>query len=213
MGNLVARLSVDHARLRVMEQPFRERDLATAGLACGLKVREAVHDNLRLALALGADPTCWNIGRILRPPGTLNHKTTPPREVALELWDRSRAVTVEGVLADAPEIAAREVEARWRGRPLATWEAIGCCIRAGDYVRVSGNLVSDNPHNEEGGQGGWEWLDRATGNGDVNEWFKVSRAWGGGRSAFDSANPARWTEIHSPDIIEPVPGMPSFGGR
>jgi len=35
----------------------------------------------RLAHALGADPKCAEVARILRPPGTLNFKSDPPRPV------------------------------------------------------------------------------------------------------------------------------------
>jgi hypothetical protein len=40
--------------------------------------------NRRLAATLGADERCVDASRILRPPATLNHKTNPPRPVALE---------------------------------------------------------------------------------------------------------------------------------
>ena len=49
--------------------------------------------NRRLALALAGDPACTDAARILRPPGTLNHKHDPPRPVEL--------------LASAPVLTAR----------------------------------------------------------------------------------------------------------
>lgn len=43
---------------------------------------EALEDaNRRLAHAIGADPVSTDAGRILRPPGSLNHKHQPPRPV------------------------------------------------------------------------------------------------------------------------------------
>ena len=45
---------------------------------------EAEGLNRRLAHALGADTASCDAARILRPPGTLNHKYDPPRAVRLE---------------------------------------------------------------------------------------------------------------------------------
>ena len=39
----------------------------------------------RLCRALGADPSCVDIARVLRVPGTLNFKSDPPEPVVLEL--------------------------------------------------------------------------------------------------------------------------------
>jgi hypothetical protein len=44
---------------------------------------EVESGNRRLALALAGDPACADAARILRPPGTLNHKHSPPRPVTL----------------------------------------------------------------------------------------------------------------------------------
>lgn len=46
-----------------------------------LTVEQAVGANRRLAHALGADMRSTDAARILRPPGTLNHKHEPPRPV------------------------------------------------------------------------------------------------------------------------------------
>ncbi len=48
---------------------------------------EAERANRRLAHALGADSRSTDAARILRPPGTLNFKTEPPRVVQLERLD------------------------------------------------------------------------------------------------------------------------------
>lgn len=51
--------------------------------------------NRRLAFALGADMKATDAARILRPPGTLNHKHDPPRRVAIEhVWKDPRLVRV-----------------------------------------------------------------------------------------------------------------------
>ncbi len=66
--------------------------------------------NRRLAHALGADPRAVDAARILRPPGTFNHKTGEPRPVELERMTgevyEARAI-VEG-LPDPPAPRRRE---------------------------------------------------------------------------------------------------------
>lgn len=65
--------------------------------------------NQRLAHALGADPVCFDASRILRPPGTLNHKHQPPRPVELlTLTPHTRypLADVVGTLAAPPTATA-----------------------------------------------------------------------------------------------------------
>lgn len=65
---------------------------------------EAERANRRLAHALGADARATDAARILRPPGTFNHKTDPPRPVqveGLEIEIRDVAQVV-GDLPDPP---------------------------------------------------------------------------------------------------------------
>ena len=81
-------------------------------LAAPLKPKEAEIANLRLARALGADPQCFDAGRILRPPGTWNHKRQPPRPVAL-LRMEPTVFDPEAVLARAPRVETAAVERRW----------------------------------------------------------------------------------------------------
>jgi hypothetical protein len=54
------------------------------GLSQRIDVDTVEDANKRLAHTLGGDPVCFDAGRILRPPDTLNHKHTPPRPVRLE---------------------------------------------------------------------------------------------------------------------------------
>lgn len=65
--------------------------------------------NHRLALALGADVACRDASRILRVPGTLNHKTKPPNPVTIEsLSDNKYAARdLDAVLAPVPETATK----------------------------------------------------------------------------------------------------------
>lgn len=60
--------------------------------------------NKQLAYALDGDKGCWNFGRVLRPPFTLNHKYSPPAPVSLvELSDRSIDTYVFKVLPEPLE--------------------------------------------------------------------------------------------------------------
>ena len=73
--------------------------------------------NRRLAHALGADMRATDAARILRPPGTFNHKTGSPVAVTLEatLAIYANAAAVVGGLPDAPEgrpAPARSLPAR-----------------------------------------------------------------------------------------------------
>ena len=54
--------------------------------------------NLRIAIALGADLACFDASRILRPPGTWNHKRQPPTRVATLHLERDRRFAAEDVL-------------------------------------------------------------------------------------------------------------------
>jgi hypothetical protein len=75
--------------------------------------------NLRLAVALGADLRCFDASRILRPPGTWNHKHRPPTRVATIRLDMDRRFDAERVLANAPAIDREIVERRWRPEPTS----------------------------------------------------------------------------------------------
>lgn len=72
--------------------------------------------NLRLATALGADTKCFDAGRILRPAGTLNHKTRPARSVGLDRLDRSLTVDTATLLTEAPEVGTEVLAGRWLPR-------------------------------------------------------------------------------------------------
>jgi CHC2 zinc finger len=59
--------------------------------------------NRRLALALAADPACADAARILRPPGTFNHKHDPPRPVTLLVLREHARYTLAGLTDGLPE--------------------------------------------------------------------------------------------------------------
>jgi hypothetical protein len=58
--------------------------------------------NRRLALVLGADLACADAARILRAPGTLNHKARPPATVRLERLDAGARVSPATLTAGLP---------------------------------------------------------------------------------------------------------------
>lgn len=69
-------------------------------------VADVQRANGRLAFALGADSRSAEAARILRPPGTFNHKHSPPTAVVLESCDVERCYVLHelvGHLPDAPD--------------------------------------------------------------------------------------------------------------
>jgi hypothetical protein len=58
--------------------------------------------NKRLALRLGADVRATDVARILRPPGSLNHKTSPPRRV-YAVDGLGASVPIAHLVADLPD--------------------------------------------------------------------------------------------------------------
>jgi hypothetical protein len=91
-----------------------------------LAPRDLHRANRRIAVALGADLAATDPARILRPPGTLNHKTPPPRPVVctrLETTSFSAAEVVGG-LADSHHYAAPDLRAA-----TATGYATGDAVR------------------------------------------------------------------------------------
>lgn len=82
-----------------------------------LEPAKAEAANLRLAKALGADAACFDAGRILRPPGTWNHKHEVPRPVALLRLTPDRVFNVEEVIARSAVVDLDAVTRRWERRP------------------------------------------------------------------------------------------------
>jgi hypothetical protein len=65
----------------------------------------------------------------------------------------------------------------------------------GVYVRVVGTLLTDNPH-------AWNPAD---------SWYSAARDWHPGVNPMtDVRHLARWTEVHPPDLVEPVVRDPSL---
>lgn len=72
--------------------------------------------NRRLADAIGADPVCAEAARVLRVPGTRNHKHDPPVAVTLEIFSGERLDSDE-LLAALPAAQARPSSAPTPTRP------------------------------------------------------------------------------------------------
>jgi RepB DNA-primase from phage plasmid/CHC2 zinc finger len=85
-------------------------------LARPVSGREAERANLRLAHALGADLACYDAARILRPPGTWNHKRQPPRPVTALRVEASTRFEIAQILEHAPELQTDVVARRWQDR-------------------------------------------------------------------------------------------------
>src|SRR3954447_18359293 len=85
-----------------------------------LAPKAAESANLRLAVAIGADVACFDASRILRPPGTWNHKRQPPTRVATLRLERGRRFEAHAVLRNAPEVDQERIEHRWRPQPQRT---------------------------------------------------------------------------------------------
>jgi RepB DNA-primase from phage plasmid len=102
----------------------------------------AIEDaNRRLAATLGADPKCADATRILRVPGTWNHKHKPPRSVDLLHHAEKRYRPVEILTAlprlDGPQAHRRDGRGRARENdPLHQ-------IKPADYVRLLTGRIPD----------------------------------------------------------------------
>jgi hypothetical protein len=99
--------------------------------------------NRRLALATGGDMNATDAARILRPPGTLNHKYDPPREVRCTRLDPDRftAYEVVGHLPDSDHYRRVEAQREWRERH-----------EAGEPDRVLDGLVRTVAQAKPGGR-------------------------------------------------------------
>jgi hypothetical protein len=100
--------------------------------------------NRRLALALAADPACADAARILRPPGTLNHKHDPPRPVTLLLLREHARYTLarltDGLPTDTTPLALKRAHAPQRSMSNGLERDL-LAIPAAEYVRVLAGLT------------------------------------------------------------------------
>lgn len=101
--------------------------------------------NRRIARLLGGDPACVDIARVLRPPGTLNHKHDPPTSVSLVAYRPDARYTLAELLGVLPEVEraparqARHERQRRRDDPLQR-------IKPAHYIRLLTGLVPGPDH-------------------------------------------------------------------
>lgn len=84
---------------------------------------ELEHANRRLAHALGADMRATDAARILRPPGTFNHKSGAPVAVTLEHL-KVEVYTAEQVTGRLPDPSGGDVRAPGAGGPVRPLSAV-----------------------------------------------------------------------------------------
>ena len=104
---------------------------------CGVAALESA--NRRLALALGGDPASTDAARILRPPGTLNHKHDPPRRVEILACRPGLTVTLDALLKElAPDQGPSVPAARASDRrpPRSPVDRALLAIPSAEYARV-----------------------------------------------------------------------------
>jgi len=100
--------------------------------------------NRRLARRLGADLASVDIARILRPPGTLNHKHNPPRPVTLTVHRAGTRYSLAELTDELPEDPHAARAASRQSRLAASRLDRGLlAIPAADYVRVLAGLAPD----------------------------------------------------------------------
>jgi hypothetical protein len=99
--------------------------------------------NRRLAHALHGEPGCADIVRMLRPPRSLNHKHTPPREVTLLEYNADARHALRELCDDLPadprpSAPTGTTTASRAGRPALDHQLLA--IPAAEYLRVLANL-------------------------------------------------------------------------
>ncbi|GEM_PF-5717134 len=83
-------------------------------------------------------------------------------------------------------------------------------LRVGMYVRIVGSLITDEPHDQSAGVPTW-WVNSfgesapgEQGQAGPDALNALQLDWAGGLNSYDANNPARWSEIHPPDIIADI---------
>lgn len=102
--------------------------------------------NHRLALAIGADKSGWDLGQLLRLPGTWNHKRETPTPVRLVSADGPTydAADIDKLLPPLPEKPTAKAKARPKAKPApATPNANGTEAAANEEppVRLTGHAL------------------------------------------------------------------------
>jgi len=96
--------------------------------------------NRRIARLLGGDPACVDVARILRPPGTLNHKHDPPAPVSLLAHRPDARYALPELLSVLP-VLERSVEPAKRGAREHTQDDPLQQIKPSHYIRLLTGLT------------------------------------------------------------------------
>jgi hypothetical protein len=120
---------------------------------------------------------------------------SPPRDWGFEAAD---SVNCRGVFWAYNPV--------WPLQTVGDPPPLGPPLQAGQYVRVVGSLVSDEPH--AGEAQGETFFCKTTGLclGE-SLLITVRTDFEAGYAIADPGNPARWTEVHPPDVIAAVPQL------
>ena len=175
---------------------------------------------------------------IVRPGNVINSATRVARPGDIDGHETGPLATPSAFSVTARPIVHVEVASwdpsRHRGQqPPAGWRAYalpGCApevrwpydprnpiptqtpLKAGQYVRMVGSLVTDDPHvriTEEPAD--YAASDRDIHGilgGDDATTLAVRLFWEQERSNNDPANGSRWSELHPPDLVEVLPSRP-----
>ena len=101
--------------------------------------------NRQLAHHLGGDPASVDIARVLRPPGTHNHKHTPPTRVELRSHRPAARYTLAELTAGLPDPRSATARQAAVGRAWVS-DALDARLRAistADYVRALTGRTAD----------------------------------------------------------------------
>lgn len=79
-------------------------------------------------------------------------------------------------------------------------------LEPGRYVRIVGSFVSDAPHATKATVGVWLAQNFRFTLAPEHLIYAAQKIWSEGGEE-NPGNPARWTEIHPPDLIEPLPDL------
>jgi hypothetical protein len=155
----------------------------------------------RLAIKLGADMAAAEPVRILRVPGSCNHKYNPPRRVQLSTFDSSTRYPIsqlEDALRDVIDERARHT-VEWKA-PQPTTSADGA--RPGDDFNARGNWPSIlEPH-------GWRVARQY---GGVGYWCRPGKRDGISASTNYDNRDIMWVFTSNAPPLEPQRGYTKFG--
>jgi hypothetical protein len=115
---------------------------------------------------------------------------TPVLKAELNAWNSTQNIPRPAdwsLSPAAPNTTYWPYDPRFSYSPCGAGQrgAQGVALQPGDYVLISGSLVTDEPHTD--------------GNNPAGE------AWQASADRYGQGNPARWSEMHPPDLVQKNP--------